>query len=74
MQFLPDGVARGLVVSKASSLNFNFSFLNRISLLLNELATLLSSGGWLDPVQDLERVLGYIQDRTRDLLDGSQTC
>ena len=60
---------RGLVVSKASSLNFKFSFLNRISLLLNELVTLLSSRAWLDPVQNLETVLGYSQDLIRDLMD-----
>ena len=48
------------MVSKASSLNFYFRFLNRISLLLNELVTLLSSRGWLDPVQNLETVLGYV--------------
>ena len=73
-QFLLDGIAGGLVVSKASSFNFNFSFLNRILLLLNQLVTLLSSRGWLDPVQNLETVLGYSQDRIRDLVDGSQTC
>ena len=33
-RLLPDGSTGGLVVSKALSLNFNFSFLNRISLLL----------------------------------------
>ena len=36
------------------------------------LVTLLSSRGWLDPVQNLETVLGYSQDRIRDLVDGSQ--
>ena len=63
-----------LWLAKRLSLNFNFSFLNRISQLLNELVTLLSSRGWLDPVQNLETVLGYSQDRIRDLLDGSQAC
>ena len=33
-RLLPDGSTGGLVVSKALSLNLNFSFLNRISLLL----------------------------------------
>ena len=33
-QLLPDGSTGGLVVSKVLSLNLNFSFLNRISLLL----------------------------------------
>ena len=40
------------MVNKALSLNFNFSFLNRISLLLNQLATLLSSRSRVDHVQD----------------------
>ena len=59
---MPDEVAGGPVVSKASSLNFKFSFLNRISLLLNALVTLLSSRGWLVPVQNSilpEKFLGY---------------
>ena len=49
-------VQGGLLVSIAPSLNFNFDFLSRISLLLNELATLLSSRGWVDPFKTI-----YIQ-------------
>ena len=71
---LSDGSTGGLMVSKAPSLNFNFSFLNRISPFLNELVTLLSLRGWLDRVQNVETVLGYSQDRIPDLVDGSQTC
>ena len=43
---LPDGSTGSLVVSKAVSLNLNFSFPNRISLLL-------ISRGWVDPFQTL---------------------
>ena len=41
-----------LWLAKCLSLNLNFSFLNRISLLLNQIATQLSSRGWVDPVPD----------------------
>ena len=40
------------MVSKSLSLNLNVSFLNRISLLFNLVATQLSSRGWVDPVQN----------------------
>ena len=39
-------------LAKRLSLNLNFSFLNRILLLLNQVATQLSSQGWVDPVPD----------------------
>ena len=61
-RLLPDGSAGALVVNKALSLNFHFSFINRISLLLNQLATLLSSRSWVEPVPDPilpEKHLGY---------------
>ena len=45
-------VQGALWIAKRLSLNLNFSFLNRISLLLNQVATQLSSRGWVDPVPD----------------------
>ena len=45
-------VQGALWLAKRLSLNLNFSFLNRISLLLNQIATQLSSRGWVDPVPD----------------------
>ena len=62
---LPDGSRGGLVVSKALSLNLNFSFLNWIPLLLIQVATQLSSRGWVDPIPDPilpEKFLGYSQE------------
>ena len=56
-------VQEGLVVSKAFSLNLNFSF-NWISLLLNQAATQLSSKRWVDPITEPifpEKFLGYSQ-------------
>ena len=47
------------------SLNLNFSFLNRISLLLIQVATQLSSRGWVDFVPDPilpEKFLGYSRE------------
>ena len=54
-----------LWLAKRLSLNFNFSFLNRISLLLNQVATQLSTRGWVDPVPDPilpEKFLGYSRE------------
>ena len=51
-----------LWLAKRVSLNFNVSFLNRISLLLIQVATQLSSRDWVDPVPDPilpEKFLGY---------------
>ena len=47
------------------SLNLNFSFLNRILLLLIQVPTQLSSRGWVDPVPDPilpEKFLGYSRE------------
>ena len=55
-------VQGALWLAKRLSLNFNFSFLNRISLPLIHVATQLSSRGWVDPVPDpilAEKFLGY---------------
>ena len=57
--------ANSCEVSKALSLNLNFSFLNRISLLLNQVATQFSSRGWTDPVPDpilSEKFQGYSRE------------
>ena len=54
-----------LWLAKRLSLNLNFSFLNQISLLLNQVATQLSSRGWVDPVPDPilpEKFLGYSRE------------
>ena len=64
-RLLPDGSTGGLVVSKALSLNLNFSFLNRISLLLISSSYQLASRGWVDPVPDPilpEKFLGYSRE------------
>ena len=61
-RFLPDGSTGALWLAKRLSLNLNFSFLNRISLLLIQVATQLSSRDWMDPVPDPilpEKFLGY---------------
>ena len=47
-------------LAKRLSLNLNFGFLNRISLLLYQVATQLTSRGWVDPV--LEKFLGYSRE------------
>ena len=57
-RLLPDGSAGAPLVNKALSLKFHFSFLNRISLLLNQLATQLSSRSWIDPIFP-EKALGH---------------
>ena len=52
-------------MAKRLSVNLNFSFLNRISLLLIQIATQLSSQGWVDPVPDpilSEKCLGYSRE------------
>ena len=70
-RLLPDGSTGGLVVSKALVPNLNFSSLNRISLLLIQVATQLSSRGWMDPVPDLilpEKFLGYSRESNPGLL------
>ena len=54
-----------LWLAKRLSLNLNFSFLNRILLLLIQVATQLSSRGWVDPVPDPilpEKFLGYSRE------------
>ena len=54
-----------LWLAKCLFLNLNFSFLNRISLLLNQIATQLSSRGWVDPGPDPilpEKFLGYSRE------------
>ena len=54
-----------LWLAKRLSLNLNSSFLNRISLLLIQIATQLSSRGWVDPVPDPilpEKFLGYSRE------------
>ena len=68
---LPDVSTGGIVISKALSINHNFSFLNRLSLLLNQVATQLSSWGWLDPPVTIipEEILGIADNRIRILLD-----
>ena len=62
---LPDSGAGDLVVSKALSLNLNFSFLNQISQLVNKVATQMSSHSWVNPVPDPifpEKFLRYSQE------------
>ena len=58
-------VQGALWLSKRLSLNLNFSFLHRISLLLIQVATQLSSRGWVDPVPDFilpEKFLWYSRE------------
>ena len=58
-------VQGALSLAKRVSLNLNFSFLNRISLLLIQVATQLSSRGWVDLVPDPilpEKFLGYSRE------------
>ena len=58
-------VRGALWLAKRLSLNLNFSFLNRISLLPIQVATQLSSRGWVDPVPDPilpEKFLGYSRE------------
>ena len=54
-----------LWLAKRLSLNLNFSFLNRIRYFSYQVATQLSSRGWVDPVPDLilpEKFLGYSRE------------
>ena len=58
-------VQGALRLAKRLSLNLNFSFLNRISLLLIQVTTQLSSRGWVNPVPDPippEKFLGYSRE------------
>ena len=58
-------VQEALWLAKCLSLNLNFSFLNWISQLLNQVATQLSSRGWVDHVPDPtlpEKFLGYSRE------------
>ena len=58
-------VQGALWLAKRLSLNLNFSFLNRISVLLIQIATQLSSRGWVDPVPDPtlpEKFQGYSRE------------
>ena len=58
-------VQGALWLAKHLSLNLYFSFLNRILLLLIQVATQLSSRGWVDPVPDPilpEKFLGYSRE------------
>ena len=60
---LPHGSTGARVVSKALTLDLNFSFLTRIS--LHQVATQLASRGWVDPVPDPilpEKFLGYSRE------------
>ena len=62
-------------LAKRLSLNLNFSFLNRISLLLNQVATQLSSRGWVDPVPDPilpKTFLEYSRESNPGPLDGTK--
>ena len=71
IDFLPDGSAGGLVVRKVLSLNLNFSFLNQILLLLNQVANQLSSQAWVKPIPDPilpEKFLGYSRGSNLGLL------
>ena len=77
-RLLPDDSNRG-PCGKALSLNLNFSFLNRISLLLirKQLPNCPPEAGWT-PFQTLygtsRKISEYVAgNQTRDLLDGSQT-
>ena len=69
-RLLRDGSTGDFVVRKALSLYLIFSFLNRISLLLNKGATDLSSRGWVDPLprpyisRKMSRVQPGIEPRT----------
>ena len=58
-------VQGALWLAKRLSLNLYFSFFNRISQLSYQVATQLSSWGWVDPVPDpilLEEFLGYSRE------------
>ena len=58
-------VQGALWLAKRLSLNLHFSFLNPISLLLIQVATKLSSQGWVDPVPDPilpEKFPGYSRE------------
>ena len=45
-------IPRALWLAKRLSLNLNFSFLNRIRYFSYQVATQMSSRGWVDPVPD----------------------
>ena len=65
-------VQGALWLANRLSLNLNFSFLNRILLLLNQVASQLSSRGWVDPVPDPilpEKFLGTAGNRIRNLFN-----
>ena len=58
-------VQGALWLAKRLSITLNFIFLNRISLLLIQVATQLSSRGWVNPVPDPilpETFLGYSRE------------
>ena len=58
-------VQRALWLAKRLSLNLNFSFLNRMLLLRIQVATQVSSQGWVEPVPDPilpEKFLGYSRE------------
>ena len=58
-------VQGALWLAKRLSLNLNFSFLNRIRYFSYQVATQLSSRGWVDPVPDPilpEKFLGYSRE------------
>ena len=74
---LIDGSTGRLVVCKAISLNLNFSFLNRISLLLTSSSYqifLTKLGGHRSRPYTSRKILGYTREWNPDLLDGNQTC
>ena len=65
-----------LWLAKCLFLNLNFSFINWISLLLVQVATQLSTQGWVDPVPDpilAEKILGYSRESNPGPL-GWQMC
>ena len=73
--FCQMAVQEALWLAKPSYLNLNFSFLNRISLLLIQVATQLSSRGWVDPVPHpilREKFLGYSRE-SNPVLHGWQS-
>ena len=60
-------VQGALWLAKRLSLNLNFSFLIRICYFSYQIATQLSSRGWVDPVPDPilpEKILGYSREST----------
>ena len=64
-------VQGALWLAKSLSLNLNFSFLNWIRYFSYQVATQLSSRGWVDPVPDPilpEKFLGYSQESNPGLL------